>query len=957
MASGRKIAEVFVEVRADLSKLKKGMKSAMSIASGGASVIGKVLGGLASLIKNVLTAAFKVVGAVIKTVFNLVSALFSSIIKWAKRGVLALSAFVALSVVVGAKFGQSMARVKALTGATTKEFKALREEARRLGRATEYSANQAADAMSIFAMAGFKTNDVITAMTPTLDFAAASGLDLASAADIAARVMGGMQLEAKDLSHTMDVLTKAFTSANMDATDLGEAMKYVGAVGKTVGKDVEEIVGSLTALAAAGNRGSMAGTGLRKVLMGLATSKVQKKIAALGVSVTDASGAMKPMSKLIGDLVKATKNLSDMEIADLGVQMFGARGGVAFLQLIGQGEAAIQKYTAQLANVDGFTKQIAATQRDTLATAFKIVQSAVADVMITITDILEPTLRGAAGSQVKMWNKIGEVLEANKTRIQDFIKNAITWIKTKLPDAIHIAVGAVSQLWDEFSQTFNNIKALVLDVTEGAGSAFTDFLRYDETTGSGIERVLTSIVIGLVRVGQEIRNVFEDMRVGLTNLGVKPLGWITESVGSFGQGMVEGITDIFGGSSVGGLFDRMRVAGGIVKGGVGIDKESRAEADEAQIDSILGSMNERFANRETLKEAKEEGKEVLEGWGQTLKEMAFGVDPHKQEKLRIAELEKFMQSMSKKIEEAPTKEKKTIKELDEVMASASHRLSTNRSVATSQKMQHILSGADTQAPEELTQKIQQVVVEDSDTKEPEELTQKITQTLTEAGFQKPEELVQKIQQVLLGTDSQAPEELTQQIQQVLIEAQAEKKVKEENDKKENELIDVFSDAKEKKRAIEDDIEREKARLREAYFTAKEKKEAIEEQIKPKEKTPEVSRHGMGWFRGKRDPLGLLKMANDAKLAADKAGAGRKIDVMPTQKKLEGSIATIETIVGSRNMRVAVEKDWAEDTAKSNRDILAVLKETKEPIKNNEKYNQSTSISSDKTAQSIKGQMK
>jgi len=883
MASGRKIAEVFVEVRANLSKLRKGMKSAMKITKSGSSVIGKVLGGLASIIESVLSAAFKVVGAVIKTVFKLVTSLFSSIIKWAKRGVLALSAFVALSVVVGAKFGQSMARVKALTGATTKEFKALREEARRLGRATEYSANEAADAMSIFAMAGFKTNDVITAMTPTLDFAAASGLDLASAADIAARVMGGMQLEAKDLEHTMDVLTKAFTSANMDATDLGEAMKFVGAVGKTVGKDVEEIVGSLTALAAAGNRGSMAGTGLRKVLMGLATSDVQERMEGLGVSVTDTAGAMKPMSKLIGDLVKATKHLSDMEIADLGVQMFGARGGVAFLQLIGQGEAAIQKYTAQLANVNGFTKQIAATQRDTLATAFKIVQSAIADVMITITDIMEPTLRGAAGSQVKMWNKIGEVLEANKTRIQDFIKNAITWIKTKLPDAIHIAVGAVSQLWDEFSQTFNNIKALVLDVTEGAGSAFTDFLRYDETTGSGIERALTSIVIGLVRVGQEIRNVFEDMRVGLTNLGVKPLGWITESVGSFGQGMVEGITDIFGGSSVGGLFDRMRVAGGIVKGGVGIDKESRAEADEAQIDSILGSMNERFANRETLKEAKEEGKEVLEGWGQTLKEMAFGVDPHKQEKLRIAELEKFMQSMSKKIEEAPTKEKKTIAGLDEVMASASHRLSTNRREAFDQKMQYILSGA--------------------------------------------------------------------------TEAQAEEQVNKERGKKENELIDVFSDAKEKKRAIEDDIEREKARLREAYFTAKEKKEAIEEQIKPKEKTPEVSRHGMGWFRGKRDPLGLLKMANDAKLAADKAGAGRKIDVMPTQKKLEGSIATIETIVGSRNMRVAVETDWAEDTAKSNRDILAVLKETKEPIKNNEKYNQSTSISSDKTAQSIKGQIK
>jgi TP901 family phage tail tape measure protein len=516
--AGRKVGEVFVEVRANLSKLKAGMKSAMSIAGGGASVIGRILGGLASLIKNVLTAAFKVVGAVIKTIFKLVTSLFSSIIKWAKRGVLALSAFAALSVVVGAKFGQSMSRVKALTGASAKEFKALREEARRLGRATEFSANEAADAMSIFAMAGFKTNDVITAMTPTLDFAAASGLDLASAADIAARVMGGMQLEAKDLEHTMDVLTKAFTSANMDATDLGEAMKFVGAVGKTVGKDVEEIVGSLTALAAAGNRGSMAGTGLRKVLMGLATGKVQRKLEKLGVSVTDASGAMKPMSELIGDLTGATKHLSDMEIADLGVQMFGARGGVAFLQLIGQGEEAIRKYTEQLANVDGFTRDIAATQRDTLATAFKIVQSAIADVMISVTDVLEPALLKATESQVNMWNRVGEVLEENKEKIQDFIEDTIILIKEKLPKAINIGVGSVAELWDQFKSTFDSIKELVGGTATAVGESLGNFFEFDAQTGTMIERVVGAFLMGMLKIKQTIVDIFERMKMGMVEM-------------------------------------------------------------------------------------------------------------------------------------------------------------------------------------------------------------------------------------------------------------------------------------------------------------------------------------------------------------------------------------------------------------------------------------------------------
>jgi TP901 family phage tail tape measure protein len=829
MASGRKVAEVFVEVRANLSKLKSGMKSAMSIASGGASVIGKVLGGLASVIKNVLTAAFKVVGAVIKTIFNLVSALFSSIIKWAKRGVLALSAFVALSIVVGAKFGQSMARVKALTGASTKEFKALREEARRLGRATEYSANQAADAMSIFAMAGFKTNDVITAMAPTLDFAAASGLDLASAADIAARVMGGMQLEAKDLEHTMDVLTKAFTSANMDATDLGEAMKFVGAVGKTVGKDVEELVGALTALAAAGNRGSMAGTGLRKVLMGLATSKIQKRLAKLGVSVTDTAGAMKPISKIVGDIGRATKNLSDMEIADLGVQMFGARGGVAFLQLVGQGEAAIEAYTTQLANVDGFTKKIAATQRDTLATAFKIVQSAIADVMITITDIMEPTLLGAADTQVKMWNKIGAVLEENKTRIQNFIKNTITWVKTKLPEAIHIAIGAVSLLWDEFSQTFNNIKELVLDVTKSAGSAFTDFLRYDETTGSGIERALTSIVIGLVRVGQEIRNVFEDMKVGLTDIAVKAQGGAVKWIGEVGEQIVP---DWAGGT----WFKKAKLAGSVLGGGVTMDKESRAAKDKAEVDSILASMNTRFEERETMKDAKETGKEFGEAAVAKLKEWVVP----KEEAWRTA----LYQGSDKR-----AKQSELVKLKDDI--------------------------------KELNSLFQVTRGEDGEIKLSDKGMETIERKVSRQGF---------------------PIDRTK-----------------EEAKRFDELINKMADMVGRRLELEGELGLTSAKKQWKSFQQGTEKEKVKEK-----------------------------------------GKGRMIDpslAMPSQKVVSSFLTSIQTATGTYKMAMRGEVDHAKDTADNTAEMLGIMKETKEPIKNNEKYNLSTSVQSKKTADNTEANLR
>jgi TP901 family phage tail tape measure protein len=507
----RKVGEVFVEVRANLSKLKAGMKSAIGIASGGASVIGKVLGGLARIIGATLRAAFKIVATAVKAVMTVVVTLFKSMIKWAKRGVLALTAFIAISVAVGAKFGQSMAKVKALTGASATDFKAMREEALRLGKATEFSATQAADAMGIFAMAGFKTNEIITAVAPTLDFAAASGLDMAEAADIAARVMGGMQLKATELTHATDVMTKAFTSANMDATDVGMAMQFVGAVGKTLGKDLEEVVGTITALAGAGIRGSMAGTGLRKVLMQLANKKVQGDLKAIGVGVTDTAGAMLPISQIIGDINRATQNMTDMEVADLGLQMFGARGGVAFLALLGQGEAAIRSHTEALRGADGLTKQIAGTMRDTMATSFKLVQSAAADLSIAVSDVFEPFIREGNENMVRFFNGFASLIRNNTGQLQTWIKDIRDWFTKDLPDYIYFAVGVLGQLFERFKHVLDRIGFAITAAKDKVGGAFSDFFELDQLEGGAFARVLQGLVMGLTKTFMTVQHLLENL--------------------------------------------------------------------------------------------------------------------------------------------------------------------------------------------------------------------------------------------------------------------------------------------------------------------------------------------------------------------------------------------------------------------------------------------------------------
>lgn len=86
---------------------------------------------------------------------------------------IAVVAAVGVSVKAAANFEQSMAKVKAISGATDTEFKQLESTAKNLGATTQFSASQAADGLAFLSLAGFKAQDSIDAIPSVLNLAAA----------------------------------------------------------------------------------------------------------------------------------------------------------------------------------------------------------------------------------------------------------------------------------------------------------------------------------------------------------------------------------------------------------------------------------------------------------------------------------------------------------------------------------------------------------------------------------------------------------------------------------------------------------------------------------------------------------------------------------------------------------------------------------------------------------------
>jgi len=304
----------------------------------------------------------------------------------AKLGLLLGAGAFGVATHAAASFEQGMNRVLALTSAGESDFAALSAQAKKLGATTMFSARQSADAMGNFALAGFDAKKIIGAMPATLDLAAAGQLDVATASDIAAKIMAGMGMEADELGHAVDVLAKAFTTSNTDLVQLGEAMKYVGPVAKTAGYSLEETAAAIQVLSNAGMQGGMAGTALRGIMSKLsgATPETTKVFKSLGVETKTAFGELRPLADIFDDLNAAMAGKGEGDKMMLMMKAFGQRAGPALLELLSQGGDAVRDYQRALEDAGGTAKRIADVQMRGLSGQITKLKSAFEGLLIAV---------------------------------------------------------------------------------------------------------------------------------------------------------------------------------------------------------------------------------------------------------------------------------------------------------------------------------------------------------------------------------------------------------------------------------------------------------------------------------------------------------------------------------------------------------------------------------------------
>ena len=315
-------------------------------------------------------------------------------------------------------FGKEMSRVQALTriDKNSPQFKALREQALKLGSETQFTASDAASGQSFLAMAGFTPQAIQAALPGVLNMALAGGVELGETADIGSNILTQFNLTADQMDRVGDTLTAAFTRTNTDLRALGETMKYTGPVAAKLGISLEEAAAMAGMLANNGLRGSDAGTAMRASLSRLASppKAAADALKELGVSVADARGKMRPMEDVLLDLYKATQKYGQVDQVSFFKDIAGEEAFVGLQTLVAAaGSGELQKLTRELQGVRGEADRVAKVMADNLDGDLKNLDSAWEGLRIRISDLVDGPLRSVTQWLTRVLEKITSLAQAH----------------------------------------------------------------------------------------------------------------------------------------------------------------------------------------------------------------------------------------------------------------------------------------------------------------------------------------------------------------------------------------------------------------------------------------------------------------------------------------------------------------------------------------------------------------
>jgi TP901 family phage tail tape measure protein len=336
----------------------------------------------------------------------------------------------------GAKF--QLSKLGAEQAAST--MQKLKDAAREVGAATEYTAAEGAQGLEFLAAAGFTAEQAIASLPAMVDLATASNSDFASSASVAADAIGAFglasddaQVQAKNLQRITDVFAQTAARSNVGMEDLFETFKMGAPIMTTAGQSLESFAAMTAIMGNAGIKGSLAGTTLKNTIDRLIApvGKGAEVLKQLKIQVKDSGGNMRDVATILGDFGKATEGMGNAQRTSAISAVFGMRAVSGIATILDTGIPTLKSFRTGLEDAGGASKKMADEMRQSLGNRIKVLKSGLTELGLKVIEAFS--------------NKFPNALESAIKAIQNFDVNPIV-------DGIKAMVETVKAVWNWFDK-------------------------------------------------------------------------------------------------------------------------------------------------------------------------------------------------------------------------------------------------------------------------------------------------------------------------------------------------------------------------------------------------------------------------------------------------------------------------------------------------------------------------
>lgn len=240
------------------------------------------------------------------------------------------------------EFGFQIARVGAISRATSAELVQLEERAIQAGIATQFSPTEAAEGLNELAVRGFTAAESMTALTGVLDLAAGGNIGVALSAQSVGAALRVFGLQAEQSGYAVDRLLRISNVTALQANELALALGNVSRGAGLTRQNLEEMLPAIGLVRNTGVEASVASNAVSSALLFMARNA--NEFQRIGVSVTDAQGRFRPFLDIV---METNQQLSERfpnaaQRSATAMELFGRFGVVAFNAVAEQTRAGIR---------------------------------------------------------------------------------------------------------------------------------------------------------------------------------------------------------------------------------------------------------------------------------------------------------------------------------------------------------------------------------------------------------------------------------------------------------------------------------------------------------------------------------------------------------------------------------------------------------------------------------------